>query len=515
MTGGFATVRLQELHDSGKPHHDKKVLKFLLQERDKSYREAADALQDVFNYSVHHTTVKKAADKRGVNLSTFSAVTDLLNGENTEPAQPPSYLLGRSDDTPVHPVDTDCFETTNEVWGEIDPDQVLNADNNTPNSLSNHRSSTAASDSRVFDSTCSTGVYKGLSETPNQFRVSKLNRESSLVAPPYATSQLPAKFHVCGCGDCKKRHYLDGDSGGAIDCDTPLPCTVGGARRIFQVTEGTSIATDKQGNAEDRAKHQYKQISYTDSACLRSELTDCNGTEGDIRFVDPRDNRENITTVLVSLRQSPTDNQDRIVTPFRLVQDCKSAFYEAHPLFPRDCEEHGHIASYWLLAGTDNWASPHIHYYSWFFDPENQIDQKDFTDGVAEYVKRATFAGDCHLDDGQLVDGTVRVENETLPVDPDVLTTREVPSGTFESVERDTDNTGPERLVKGIDLQTQGAIYLATQSPKFALVGAENDADTEIAAILKASDDGRHNAHGLGRFYDLSERLEDELKAKT
>jgi len=506
MTDAFVDLGVQQRHSgTTEPHKDEEVLRYLFHECDFSVRGATETLETAFDYSPSRETVRRWKNKHGLRSSGDSAFADLLNGDttdttDTEHGQPPKFLLDRSDESPVHPVDTGCFNSVGEVWGEVDADQVAHAANNNRRDASQSQTNSTHPDSTDSLSNSVSGVLKGSIDNdskPTQWRVAKTDRESGLVAPPHAVLDIPRKFRVCGCGDCEERHYLNGD-GGAVDCPTPLPCTIGGARQIYQTTEGTAMSEDKHGNDKQQARKKYGKLCHADSASLRTNFVD-----GERIQVPPRSNLPNITTVLVSLRQSPTDAEGRLVTPWKLIRDTKDALDETRPQLPTDSDSDGFIAGYWLITGTDQWSTPHCHWYGWFFDPNDDIEEADFRGAVEEYVDAATHAADAHFtDSGELIEGPVRIEHEPLPVDPEVLHRQQ--DGPFADL-LDPSETGPKRLIDGDDIQSRGAVYVGSQIPELALVGAETDADAETVAFLKAAYDGRPNCRGQGRFYELAE----------
>jgi len=321
-------------------------------------------------------------------------------------------------------------------------------------------------------------------------------------------NDLPAKYHCCGCGECSESHFLDGMNG-TVECPTPLPVTVAGARRIYRKTEGTRVAKDVAGNDVSLAKQQYAKLTKADSAALSQ-----NGTVDDLgKYKRGKTSYEDITTVLVSLRVRNTDADDRLVTPYRLIQDVKDAWGEARSQLPTGSvnglpNDAYNIAYYWTLAGTKDWASPHVHCYLWYGDPDDTINRELFKPSVQQFVEAATFPADCHLtDDGELVDGCVTVEHEPPLCDAERLSTRIDGITAFTDLQRDPDTTGPKRITDGCDEQSQGCIYVGAQLPRFALAGSEPPADVEFSSFLDATADGRQNARGSDSFYELADTL--------
>jgi hypothetical protein len=230
-----------------------------------------------------------------------------------------------------------------------------------------------------------------------------------------------------------------------------------------------------------------------DSAVLRTD----GRTPNEFR----RGKREysDVTTVLVSLRVSPTDDENRLVTPYTLVQSTKDAWAEARDKLPKDDA----FAYYWTFAGTDEWASIHVHCYCWFGDPEDEVSVGQFRPVVRRFCEVSEYAPwSAHFEsaerDAPIRGGqSVRVEHDPLLVDPEVL--EEKVAG---------DYAPPERLVDGSDEQSRGAIYVGSQFPHLALLGGESDADTEIAAFCHVASDGRKVSYGGGNFYAYADALD-------
>lgn len=518
MTDSFFEVsdvtveeRLHQYDDGGKPHRNEFILRFLIEQKAHKLGEVAEILSDTFDYNCSKSMVHRGKEHHDirdpVNEGTLAAVME--QSDDSEQGQPPSFFLDRSDDNPVHPFDTDCFDEST-VFGEggiieRNAEPSTTARFTPPANSDSHSTSTDTTNSD-FDS--GTGVYKGpITPTAelqsNEWRVSRSDREHGLVAPPIETlkenSDVPQKYHTCGCGSCSERHFLDGTEG-AIDCPFALPVTVAGARRIYQKTEGTRVANNVKGNDVRQAKQQYAKLMKADSAALRDDnhKQKDSGSFGSVNL-----RYEETTTVLVSLRIDATDSDDRLITPFKQLKDCKDAWQEARSQLPTGDDLH---AFFWTIATTDEWASPHVHCYLWYTDSNDQVTEQQFKPTVETFVQTAKYPADAHLnDDGSLVDGTVRVEHDPLLADPTRLNTR-VADGGFAGVTGET--RGPKRLTDGDDVQSRGAIYVGTNLPKLALKGAETDADTEGAAFLQVCSDSRQTARGNTDFYLLSESLE-------
>lgn len=490
--------QVRSLVDDGhKPHLQESLLHFLIRKKVLYPTEAANVIQSVFCYDVSRQNVEYGMSKYGINKPAFHDI--IRNDTNeTEQGQPPRSLLERSDESPAHPLDTDSYRITPEGCGGDDGfcGELLITAHSIPQSKDDSVSTTTEQPDSSLRS------FAHMDGSP--WRFDKSNRESSLIAPPFesAMNDLPSKYHACGCMDCPERTFLDGD-GGSIDCPNPLPVTVAGARRIYSKTEGSRVAQDIAGNDVSLAEQRYATLTKADSGALSQ-----NGNVPDLsKYKRGKNSYEDITTVLVSLRLTNKDAHDRLVTPYRLIQDCKDGWAEARSHLPTDSvsglpiDAHN-IAYYWTLAGTDAWASPHVHCYLWFGDPDDTVHQELFKPTVQQFTEAATFPADCHLtDDGDVVDGCVTVEHEPPLCDADRLSTR-LDDGIF------TDSTtGPKRITDGCDEQTQGCVYLGCQLPWFALKGGELPASVEFASFLDAISDGRQNARGSDFFYELADIL--------
>lgn len=537
--------------DRRAPHRQPAVLRCALHGHVCSLREAADAISEAFDDDVSKTTVYRAKDHHGIrDAVTDGAFADVLEGnDGSEPAQPPSFILSRSEDTPIHPFDTDCFEKAEVRVGNTERNgKTLPTPRFTSPSDSDSLRTTP--DSTVSDLNRGTPLYKGRDSTvPSVYRVTKQYRDESLVAPPHVakSDDFPDRYCACGCGDCEKRHFLDGD-GGSIDCPNPLPVTVGGARRIYRKTAGTNHADEKTGRDTQRGRQQYARLMKADSAVFRTDGPDPFGDNGAFTANGPV-RTDHITTVLVSLRVSPTvqlsDGPERLVTPFRLLQDAKDGWAEARDEIPRDCGD-GLLSYFWTVAGTDKWATPHIHCYLYYHDPDDAVTREDFKPLVTRFVTSSAFAAtDAHItvawsdDEGgdrdehdsvnqqpsddylpdeydaenvDLVDGTARIEPDPLLADPRRLSAQTDTTGAFDDVLRD--ENGADRLIDG-DVQSRGAIYVGSQLPTLALLGAEYDAAVEFASFCDLTADGRHLSHGSGAFYSLADTLDTLIEHST
>jgi hypothetical protein len=427
---------------------------------------------------------------------------DLREGDDTEPAQPPSFLLDRDDDNPVHPFDTEIHDPSSaeEGWwsrGEDEETLITAHFVSSPDT----DSTASRSDSQDSPSDPNSSPYKTSTEwDPSAYRVGLNEREQSLVAPPTTVENISPRYRACGCGECDERHFLDGD-GGTVECPTPVPVTVAGARRIYRKAEGGQYADESAGNDPQRGKEKYEKLSKADTTALWTD----DGNLGE--YVRSKSDFDDITTVLISLRIPPTDNEDRLVTPYQQVVNTRDAWAEARGKLPTNNEDTVLSAYYWTFAGTEQWATPHVHAYLWIADPDDEVVPQDFRPVVTEFVESSAYARwDSHLESDDraapLDDGTVRIEHEPLLVEPVGLHIDDVEGGAFADVKALEES--PDRLTDDGHVQTRGAVYVGSQLPQLALAGRETPAEREAAAFFDVVSDGRQIARGNGDFYELA-----------
>lgn len=554
-TGLSADLQDRYDPDDGRdPYRQPAVLRCAFQKHVLSLRDAAEAISEAFDIDVSKSTVGRAKKEYDIRHAEKDGVfADVLEGvDGTEPGQPPSFYIQREDSTPVHPYDTDCFEPVPLEGGGAWDDTL----STTPHFRPSHDSQSTDSSTHTSNpnSDRGTGVYKGPTDvTPSDYRVTKQHRDESLVAPPSApySEDFPAKYVACGCGNCAERHFLDGD-GGTIDCPAPVPVTLAGARRIYRTAEGANVAADdRDGDDVQRGTQKYSKTTKADSAAFRANGP--NPTNGDGYTANGPICTDHITTVLVSLRPSPTDVREKLVTPYTLVQDTKDSWAEARDEIPRNVGE-GLLSYVWSLAGTDDWATPHVHCYLYYYDRFDAVERSDFTRMVTRYLNAAAFGSvESHIeikddrddgkphdcgdsrgggdfdgettkqsaandtaavesqpveyapDDVELTDGVVRVEPDPLLANPERLSAKTSGTGVFDDILRD--ETGADRLTDG-DVQSRGAIYLAKQFPQLALKGAEPDAAVETAAFIDVASDNRHTFGGSQNHTKLADAMD-------
>lgn len=212
------------------------------------------------------------------------------------------------------------------------------------------------------------------------------NREdASLASDNYDAADLPRPFQVCGCGDCpwyvdpRKRTGIEGLQGMAADiCDDPRPMTVGEAADSYRQFALNEIATDDWTDKLGAARNRYRRIM-----------------EADRRYVREYD----LTTVLLSLRLSPTTREDDDVAdgwhpPLRLDGWLHEAWSSVRSAFDyRISDKLGLDYEYVAITGgTDYHATPHRHVVLWIDDPDDDVTADLFSGVVNKHVEQVPTA---------------------------------------------------------------------------------------------------------------------------
>ncbi|WP_423751095.1 hypothetical protein [Salinirarus marinus] len=169
-----------------------------------------------------------------------------------------------------------------------------------------------------------------------------------------------------------------------------------------------------------------------------------------------------VTTVMISLRQSPVDPETgRVVTPYQQGEDLFQNMTAVMDSIRYALSQKRGFDVEWarIISATRQWATPHCHLYLWVDDPHDVVDSEWFRPAVAKFVERTPRAS---WESHDVERGTVTVEH-----DPP----------------RATDTYGEVGVVNSLrDIPpTAGCVYLGSQLPHFALAG-----DTEPWHIDRA-----------------------------
>lgn len=211
------------------------------------------------------------------------------------------------------------------------------------------------------------------------------NREDApLASDNYDATDLPRPFQVCGCGDCfsvfgYNPAYGCSDTPMAADiCDDPRPMTVGEAADAYRQFALNEIATDGWTDKLLDARNRYRRIM-----------------EADRRLVREYD----LTTVLLSLRLSPTTREDDDVAdgwhpPLRLDGWLHEAWSSVRSAFDyRISDKLGLDYEYVAVtAGTDPRATPHRHVLLWIDDPDDAVTGDLFSGVLNKHVEQVPTA---------------------------------------------------------------------------------------------------------------------------
>lgn len=213
--------------------------------------------------------------------------------------------------------------------------------------------------------------------------------------------------------------------------DEGRPLTRGEARGTYRRIVSSNRATDGVSSKLDDARSRYARIR-----------------DGD-RYL--RTTMDGLTTVLLSLRLSPTDENGRVVTPWQLTEDLYAPLESVMGSLRYTLGKHGFEYEYVrVTSGTVGWSSPHLHLYCWVEDPHDAVDCEMFRSVVSKHVEK------CPRASWQSHDVT---EERTVVIEHDPLLATETDA-------RDG-GIGDLRDVMG----TRGALYLGTQLPHMALIG--------------------------------------------
>lgn len=291
---------------------------------------------------------------------------------------------------------------------------------------------------------------KSPSPRDDSHRVPPSRYDQGLIAPPSVDPErLPAPFVGCGCGDCNVDPFGNGGTPVTEVCPTPQPMTRGTAREVYRRVVGSNRETPNRTSKVEGACRWYANLLDGD-AYLRAEM-------------------EGLTTVLVSLRLSPTDENGKVVTPWQLTEDLYANVGAVMDSLRYSLgQKHDFDFEYArITSGTREWVTPHLHIYCWVADPDDNVSPEMFRRPVAKHVERCSRASwDAH---DVVNTDAVRIEHDPL------LATRCGDDGDGIDGLRDV-------------TPTRGVVYVAQQMPHLALAGATEpwEIDRAVAAWVSS-----------------------------
>lgn len=279
-------------------------------------------------------------------------------------------------------------------------------------------------------------------------RPTQTKRRNTRIAPPtYEVESLPKSFLECGCGRCHA--WFDPLSDGRVTeyaadhCPSPRPMSVKRAREVYARYIGSRFKNGEPSKVNDSLK-QYWTI-----------------LEADRQYQEEFD----LTTVMVSLRLSPLDDDDQWIHPLTLVEMLYTPRESVMNAFRYHLDEFEwkYVA---VTAGTEYCATPHIHFYFWIDDPYNEVERSRFQPAVEKHIEKCPNAyKEHHLSDDET--GAISIEHSP-PICTDVSEEHGIPP-------------------------TRGAVYVASQLPHLALRDhmtegmSVSDVELETGAIAWAS----------------------------
>lgn len=269
--------------------------------------------------------------------------------------------------------------------------------------------------------------------------------DDGVVAPPSVNpSRLPDPFVTCNCEEWQVDHHdPEGDAVTTADtCPTPRPLRRGAAREVYR---RIVTANDPDLGGEDDTATDTLVTSKLQQACRQFARV----RDGDVLV---RAEMDDPTTVMLTLRQSPTDDEERVVSPWTLSERLFANVGSVMDAVRYTINKYGFDRYEWVrvVSGTRDWATPHCHLYLYIDDPDDVVNPTMFESAIEKHVNGNPQV-DGWTNHGITDGGAVRVEN-TPPLA--------------------TDHYGdPETHGLRRHAPSRGAMYLGAQLPHFALNG--------------------------------------------
>lgn len=276
--------------------------------------------------------------------------------------------------------------------------------------------------------------------------------DQPLAYPAFDPAELPNPLQKCGCGECDSAsHPLDREEHpfAADCCPSPTSLTVGEAREAYRRYKGAEYSNEDYSGAYGMAVDHYRRILEADRRCLADY--------------------ESPTTVLVSLRLSPTDqDKERFLPPLRLDANLHSDLGDTVRRFRRALSDYGRRKYEYVrvTTGTEGkhaFGTPHVHLYGWTDDANDDVSVADFNGVVSAHVESTPTAYPSdHAADGET--GAITVQH-----DPETVTA-----------------SGYGSVLDGDFLQSVGGRYVARQVVHLRLADLDREDETVTDADLLA-----------------------------
>ena len=264
-------------------------------------------------------------------------------------------------------------------------------------------------------------------------------RRKTRLAPDSCIDEVPKPLIECGCGHCPSGAdpLADNDNGqsAAEICECPRAVTVGKAKKIYIVYDRKKWKQSDKTSKYEEEKKNYAKILEADRDLIEEF--------------------EGLTTVLFTIRIRPRNSNKEWINPFDLLYFLfclnsqsrirKSIRYQLKKV--KDIE-YRYVS---VVAPTESAATPHVHWYIWAHDPDDEITTEDFAPALDKHLQSCSLAYEedhGYADDGS--DGAISIRHD--------------PPMTDQSPEKESDIDTPNGRYEEVDgYQTQGAQYLASQ----------------------------------------------------
>jgi len=262
-----------------------------------------------------------------------------------------------------------------------------------------------------MEQTCSTHSHNSVEKTdhsaepadPPRSESTHRDRRQTRLAPQESVEKIPDPFVECGCGGCSDSvdPLADDESNrsAAEVCPSPQPVTVERAREIY-IRYDVSKDTDgsKTSKLEYHQNELYPRILAADRDFQRLS---------------------NLTTVMVTRRLSPLDDNGDWLTPFEINEMLNGSKVRRSVRASINNQLEGYL-NMWVgvTAVTDIAATPHEHLYYWIHDPNDEITVDHFAPGLEKHLKyceNAYWKDHGYAEDG--TEGAITVRHDPPAVD--------------------------------------------------------------------------------------------------
>jgi len=218
----------------------------------------------------------------------------------------------------------------------------------------------------------------------------------------------------CGCGECSEIFdplavtnidEEDDDTGlnssiaeratAKEYCSNPVPVTLDVGGEVFG-----RLTYDEYGDPSVKRRLNKGRQNY-------ARLMDRD------RHVRREFGRASITTVLLTIRPSPVNDDGEWRNPMVLLRETANATQKLNETAMRYAKKDGHrVHTSYVVSGTAYWGTPHGHVLLYLEDPEDRARMSDFAPAIKVALSRLTsYSDDAHVFDDEGEDGPVVVNH--------------------------------------------------------------------------------------------------------